>query len=116
METDSEIHSQILSGAWSILWEGLKESEGSRTPQECLQEQLTWAHRGLSRLNCQPESMLGMDLGPQHICNMCAAVSSCGILKAAAEAVSDDTACLWILFPQLPCLVSIDDVTSLTAT
>jgi hypothetical protein len=37
--------------------EGLKETEGSRTPQESLQNQLSWAHRFLHRLKHQPECM-----------------------------------------------------------
>jgi hypothetical protein len=50
MEADTEIHNQILNRAWGILWKsgkkGLKDPEGSRTPLENLQNQLTWAHRG----------------------------------------------------------------------
>jgi hypothetical protein len=43
--------------------------------------------------------MYGMDLGPLHMCNSCAAGSSCGPPKAGAGAVSDHSACLWIPFP-----------------
>ena len=46
---------------WRI---GLNEQEGSRTPQEDLQSQLIWAHRGSQRLNHQPMSMQRLDLGP----------------------------------------------------
>ena len=52
METDTETHAQTLSGAWENSLEerddGLKEPERSRTPQENLQNQLTWAHKGLT--------------------------------------------------------------------
>lgn len=58
--------------------EGLKEAERSRMPQGNLQIQLSWAHRSSQGLNRQPESMYGMDLGPVHVCNRCAAGSSCG--------------------------------------
>jgi hypothetical protein len=47
METDTETHSQILGRAWgNPVEEGeeeLKESEESKTPQENLHNQLTWA-------------------------------------------------------------------------
>jgi len=41
--------------------EGLKKPERSRTPQEHLQNQLTWAHRDSKKLSHQPESMHKMD-------------------------------------------------------
>lgn len=44
--------------------EGLRELEGSRTPQEDLLSQLTWAHGGSQRLNHQIKTMHGLDLGP----------------------------------------------------
>ena len=63
MERDVKAHSQTLGKAWGTRWkrreEGLKEPEGSRTPQENLQNQLTWAHRGSEKPNCQPEGVMG---------------------------------------------------------
>jgi hypothetical protein len=48
METDVEIHSQTLGKAQEILLKRVrKEPEGSRTPQENPQNQLTWTHGGL---------------------------------------------------------------------
>ena len=45
--------------------EGLKEPERSRTQQENLQNQLTWAHPGSQRLNHKAEGMHGTnDLVP----------------------------------------------------
>lgn len=57
----------------------MKEPEGSRKPQENLQNQITYAHRGSQTLNYQPENIHGPDLGHTHICNSCVACSSCGI-------------------------------------
>ena len=65
--------------------EGRQEPKRSRTLQENLQSQLTWVHRGSQRLNCQPESIHGIDLGPLHICNSCAAGSSCGTPTSVAR-------------------------------
>jgi hypothetical protein len=78
---------------------GMREPERSRTPQENLQNQLTWAHGGSQRLSHQPKSMHGLDLGPLHIWNRCAAVS-------------DSVACLWIPFPLtgLPYLASVGEM------
>ena len=39
----------------------LNKLEGSRTPQEDLQSQLTWTHGGSQRLNHQPKNMRGVD-------------------------------------------------------
>jgi hypothetical protein len=52
--------------------------EGSRTPQEDTQSQLTWDHGGSQSLGHQPWSMQELDLDPLHICNKCAAWCSCG--------------------------------------
>jgi hypothetical protein len=60
------------------MWNTLRELEGSRTPQEDLESQLTWAHGGSERLNHQPKSMqalcthvadmqLGLHVGPLTI-------------------------------------------------
>jgi hypothetical protein len=49
MENDAETQKKALSGAWGILWKsegGLKETKWSNTPQENLQNQLTWAYKG----------------------------------------------------------------------
>ena len=65
-----------LVDKWGI--EGSKP-EGSRTPQEDLQSQLTWIHGGPQRLNHQPNSTQRRDLNPHSpICSRCAAWSSCG--------------------------------------
>ena len=80
--TDGNIYRDPqLNIKWSLGKEGLKNPERPRTPQENLQSQLTWAHRGSQRLNCQPESVHGMDLGPLYICKSYAAGSTCGLLK-----------------------------------
>jgi hypothetical protein len=59
----------------------LSELEGLRTPQEDLQSQLTWARgaggrkeaeESSQRLNHQPKSIHGLDLGPLHIFSRCA--------------------------------------------
>jgi hypothetical protein len=89
----------------------------SRTPQENLQNQLTWVHRGSQTLTCQPESMHGMDLGPLHIGNNCAA----GTLLLYVTSNSRIRGCLGLhclpldYFPPIH-LVSIEDVPSSTAT
>ena len=85
--------------------EGLNEPKRSRIAQENVQNKLAWSHRGSQRLNHQPESMHGMDLGPLHICNRCAAWLHVGPLTAGARAISDFVACLWIPFPELGCLI-----------
>ena len=54
METDAETHSQTLVGTPNPMeeWEeGLMESDGSWTPQETLQNQLSSAHRSSERQN-----------------------------------------------------------------
>ena len=77
--------------------EGLKESEGPRTPHENIQNQLTWAHRDPQRLDHQTEIMHGMDL-----CTY-VTVGQLGLhvelLTAGAGPVSDSVACLWTPFP-----------------
>jgi hypothetical protein len=91
--------------------EGLKEPEESKTPQENLENQLTWAHRDSQRLNHQPESIRGMDLGPLHICNKCENWSSYGTCNIRSRG------CLWLYclpldsFPLtgMPCLRSIEE-------
>ena len=74
--------------------EGLKKPEKSRTTQENLQNQLAWANGDLQRLNHQPGSMHGTDLGPLHIYNSCAAGFLYGVPKVGAGSVSDYTAWL----------------------
>ena len=70
-----------------------RNQEGIRTSQEIPQNQLTLAHRGSQRLNHEPGSLHGTDLGPLHICNSCAAGSSCGIFKAEAKLVMATSGC-----------------------
>jgi len=72
--------------------EGLNEPERSRTPQENLQNQLTWVYRPLQRLNHQTESMYVMGLLP--IYNRRAAWCSCETPKNKNRAVSDFVAYL----------------------
>jgi hypothetical protein len=45
----------------------LSKPEGSTTPQEYLQSQLTWDHVGSQRLNHQLKTIKGLDLGPIYI-------------------------------------------------
>ena len=55
METDEETYSenirQSLGNPDEEGHEGLKDPEGSRTPQEDPQDTFTWIHRGSPRLN-----------------------------------------------------------------
>lgn len=50
---------------------GWRELEGSRSPQEDLQSQLTLVHGCSQRLNHQLKSTQGLDLDPLHICSRC---------------------------------------------
>ena len=56
-----KIACMTLGRAWGNLVEegkeGLEKPERSRTPQENLQIQLTWVHRGSLRLNQQSETL-----------------------------------------------------------
>lgn len=56
--------------------EGLREAEGSSTPEEDLQSQLTWNYGGSQKLNHQPKSMHGLDLGTLYIWSKYTAWSS----------------------------------------
>jgi hypothetical protein len=82
IETDAEF--PLLNDKWSMenpaedRDDRLLKPEGSRTPEENLQNQLTRARRSSQRLNRQLESMHGMDLDSLHICNCCTAESLCG--------------------------------------
>ena len=70
--------------------ERLREPERPRIPKEHLQNQLTWANKGLHRVNQQPESMHGRDLG--HSVYMLTVVQvgfHVGLLTAGAGTVSD---------------------------
>jgi hypothetical protein len=61
---------------WKESRERLRETEGS-TVQEDLQSLGLWG--GVSqRLNHQPKSVHGLDLGPLHRCSRCAAWCLCG--------------------------------------
>lgn len=62
----------------SCAWEeGLWESEGSRTLQENVQNQLTWDHRDSQPLNYQLESLYWINLGSLHIYYSFIALSFC---------------------------------------
>jgi hypothetical protein len=47
--------------------EGLEESGGIRIPQENLQNQHIWGHRGSLKMNCQLECMHEIGLGPLYM-------------------------------------------------
>ena len=46
----------------------VSKSEGSKTPQEILEGQLTWGHGDLKSLSHQPGSRQELDLEPLPIC------------------------------------------------
>lgn len=61
---DPESNIRLNLGSLVKEWEiELRELEGSRTPQEDVQSQLTCAHGSSQILNHQPKSMQEMDLG-----------------------------------------------------
>ena len=60
------------------LGEGLRGLKGIGTPQEDQKSQLTWTLRGSQRLNHQPKSEHGLDLGSLCGGSRCAVWSSCG--------------------------------------
>jgi len=94
----------------------LKKPERSRTVLENLKNQVTWDHRVSLRLNHQPESMHGTDLGPLHILNRCAAWSSFWATNSRRQG------CLWLcclsldtfLLTGLSWLTSVEDIPSPT--
>ena len=59
--------------------------EGSGTPQENLQNQLTWAHEGSQRLNHPWKSMHGLHIDILPLRSRCAAWSSYGFSKNWSE-------------------------------
>jgi len=62
MDTDAETHSQTSGRAQRVLWKsriGLSEPVGSRTPQEDLQSQLTWAHWGFTETEPPTKELAG---------------------------------------------------------
>jgi hypothetical protein len=63
--------------------EGLKEQKVSDTTGKPTKS-INLGTIGAQRLNCQPESMSGTDLGPLPIRNSCATGSSCGTPKEGA--------------------------------
>lgn len=69
--------------------------------------QVTWAHRGSQNLNCQPNGIHETEQGPLHICKSCVGGFSCGTLKAGTGAISENTACLWILSSNWTALPSL---------
>jgi hypothetical protein len=76
-----QTQSNMLDGAHGILWKSrgkwLRNTKGIGTPQENLQNQLTWTLVGTQRLNNQPKIIQGLEIGLSHICNTCGAWSSC---------------------------------------
>lgn len=94
---------------WQSLWnsteegeEGLQESEVSGIPQENLQNQQTWTHRGTLTLNQQSGSLHGSNTDLLYICYSYVAWCFCGTPTEKVELVSD---ALWIPCPLLGCLV-----------
>ena len=80
METDTETHRQHHIVLGRLAEKGgieLSKLEGSRT-QEDPTESTSMGPWGLTGLNYQPKSMQWLDVGPIHVCNRCAAWSSCG--------------------------------------
>lgn len=47
--------------------EEFSEPEGSRIPEENIQNELTLDHRDSQRLKCQPDNMHGTELYPRQI-------------------------------------------------
>ena len=110
METNKETHSQMKLGeSCGSIGGRIEEIEGSRTPQEDLQSQLTWVIGGSQGLNHQPKRMHILDLGLPYICSRYAAWSSYGTPNNWSRG------CLWLfclllnLFPltELPYLASV---------
>jgi hypothetical protein len=66
---------ESLVEEWGIT---VSKSEGSRTPQEDPQSQLTWDHGNSQNLRYQPGSIQEVGLESLHFCSKCAAWSSCG--------------------------------------
>ena len=85
------------------LGKGLRDRK-MRTPQEDKQSQLTWTLGGLQRLNHQPKSRHGLDLGPPHIAEVQLGLHV-GSPTTGAGVVPETVACLWIPFTQLGCLI-----------
>jgi hypothetical protein len=98
---------------------GLSELERSRTPQEDLWSQLTWAHWGSQGLKHQPKNMQGLDLDPLHILTDVQLGLHVCPLRTETRAVFDSVACLWIPIPLvgLPSQTSVgEDVLSPATT
>lgn len=56
------------------------------------QNQLTWGHRGLQKMNLKPDSFHGTDLGHLCIYFNCVAWSSC------AKSNSGSRSCIWLCY------------------
>jgi hypothetical protein len=70
------------------LRERLRDCKRTGTPQEDQQSQLTCTFGDSQRLNHQPKSEHGLDIGPLHVCNRWAAWSSCGSSKQLEPGLS----------------------------
>jgi hypothetical protein len=80
MEADTETLSQTSGGVQGVLWKlGIEVSkeEGSRTPWENPQHQLTWGH-GAHRAWATNQGAYRSWTWTLHICSKWAAWSSCG--------------------------------------
>ena len=81
--------------------EGLRKSEGMRSPLEGQQRQLIWTLEGSQRLNHQPKSIHDLNLGPslhKYEAEVYFVLSRFAqLLKHGA--VPGSVAYLWILFP-----------------
>lgn len=77
-----ELRHPLLNIRWSAmslmeeLRKGLMNLKKTGYPQEDQQSQLTWTLAGHKRLNYQPNSEHGLDLGLLQICNGCATWST----------------------------------------
>jgi hypothetical protein len=88
---------QTLGRALGVLWREKRRIEVANgvTPHEDIQSQLTWAGGSSQRLNHQPKSVQGLDLGPLHIGSRWAAWSPCDLEKATLSPLPF----LWTPFP-----------------
>jgi hypothetical protein len=94
-----------------ILEEGMRELKRTQTPQEEYQSQLIWTLGVFQKLNHQPKSKHGLDLGYLHICSRSAARSSCGCPNDCSRVYP--WICFLSMYPvplsELICLASVGE-------
>jgi hypothetical protein len=76
METIAETHSQILGRARGIIWKKGGRIGGARGVKDTtrkITESTNLGHKGSQRLEHQPKSMHGTDLGSLNMFNRCTA-------------------------------------------